>query len=195
MKKNLILAVLLFTTAGLTSCKSKKKDNGVKEKVVEQTFEIVTLPCDEFKSSTKEAFRATQSQSSNDLSFSREKALTLSKQRLASLINTSIKSVTDRYMNEYQDGQSMELKGKFENMTREVVNEKLRDITILCEKTAREKDGRFTTYIAIEVSREGLKNDLSNRLGDKTKLNIDYDKMKFEKIFNEEMDKMANERP
>ena len=55
MKKNLILAVLALATAGLTSCKSKKHDNGVKEKVVEQTFEIVTLPCDEFKTSTKEA--------------------------------------------------------------------------------------------------------------------------------------------
>jgi hypothetical protein len=178
----------------LASCGSKNKA-GVKEKVVDNTFEIINLPCDEFKSSTSTAFRATQSQTSTDLSFSREKALTLAKQRLASLISTTMKSVTDRYANEYQSGNDMELKGKFENMTREIVNQQLNDITILCEKSGKDKDGKYITYIAVEISREGLKNAAENKLADKTKLGIDYDKMKFEKIFNDEMDKMAKDRP
>ncbi len=153
-------------------------------------MEILNLPCDEFKSSTETAFRATQSQKSSDLSLSREKALVVAKQRLAGLVQTKMTSVTDRYVDEYQTSSSLEMKGKFNNITREIISQQLNDIKILCEKTVREKDGNYSTYVAVEMNKDALKTALQNKFSDKTKLSIDYDKMKFEQIYNEEMKKL-----
>jgi uncharacterized protein YcfL len=106
MKKLIYLstAALLLVAA---SCKPKK---GIV--VADESNIIAALPCDEFKSSTETVFRATQSQKSSDLSLSREKALVVAKQRLAGLIETKIKSVTDRYVDEYQTNAGLEMKGK-----------------------------------------------------------------------------------
>jgi hypothetical protein len=175
-------AALLLVAA---SCKSKK---GIV--VANESNIIPALPCDEFKTSTETAFRATQSQKSSDLSLSREKALVMAKQRLAGLIETKIKSVTDRYVDEYQTNAGMEMKGKFNNLTREIINQQLNQVSILCEKTALEKDGTYTSYIAIEMSKDAVKNAMESKLSDKAKLAVDYDKMKFEQIYNEEMKKL-----
>ena len=184
MKKLIYLstAALLLVAA---SCKSKK---GIV--VADESNIIAAIPCDEFKSSTETVFRATQSQKSSDLSLSREKALVVAKQRLAGLIETKIKSVTDRYVDEYQTNAGLEMKGKFNNLTREIINQQLNDVKILCEKTAREKDGTYTSYVAVEMSKDALKTAMENKLSDKAKLAVDYDKMKFEQIYNEEMKKL-----
>jgi hypothetical protein len=176
-------AALLLVAA---SCKSKKgtttdKDSGM---------EVLNLPCDEYRSSTENAFRATQSQKSSDLSLSRETALVVSKQRLAGLVETKVKSVTDRYVDEYQTNSGLEMKGKFNNLTREIINQQLNDVKILCEKTVREKDGSYTTYVAVEMNKDALKTAMESKLSDKAKLAVDYDKMKFEQIYNEEMKKL-----
>jgi hypothetical protein len=175
-------AALLLVAA---SCKSKK---GIV--VANESNIIAALPCDEFKTSTETAFRATQSKKSSDLSLSREKALVMAKQRLAGLIETKIKSVTDRYVDEYQTNAGMEMKGKYNNLTREIINQQLNQVSILCEKTALEKDGTYTSYIAIEMSKDAVKNAMESKLSDKAKLAVDYDKMKFEQIYNEEMKKL-----
>ncbi|MFA9213869.1 MAG: hypothetical protein ACEQSR_08485 [Candidatus Methylacidiphilales bacterium] len=185
MKKFIYVFAAVLVVAAV-SCKSKK---GVV--VADESNIIAALPCDEFKSSTETAFRATQSQKSSDLSLSREKALVMAKQRLAGLIETKIKSVTDRYVDEYQGNNgALEMKGKYNNLTREIINQQLNDIKILCEKTAREKDGTFTSYVAVEMSKDAVKTAMESKLSDKAKLAIDYDKMKFEQIYNEEMKKL-----
>ena len=178
--KKITLAVII-AAAVIIGCQTKKATT---------TGEIINIPCDEFGLSNDKVFRATQLQKSSDLSLSREKALTVTKQRLAGLIETKIKSVTDRYVDEYQTSNALEMKGKFNNLTREVINQQLNDVRVVCEKTAREKDGTFTTYTAIEMNKDALKEAMSKTLSDKAKLNIDYDKMKFEQIYNDEMNKL-----
>jgi hypothetical protein len=178
-------AALLLVAA---SCKSKKGAKTTVDK--ESGMEVLNLPCDEYRSSTETAFRATQSQKSSDLSLSREKALVVTKQRLAGLVETKIKSVTDRYVDEYQTNAGLEMKGKFNNLTREIINQQLNDVKILCEKTVREKDGSFTTFVAVEMNKDALKTAMESKLSDKAKLAVDYDKMKFEQIYNEEMKKL-----
>lgn len=172
----------------VVSCKSKKGAKTTTDK--DSGMEVLNLPCDEYRTSTETAFRATQSQKSSDLSLSREKALVVAKQRLAGLIETKVKSVTDRYVDEYQTNAGLEMKGKYNNLTREIISQQLNDVKILCEKTVREKDGSYSTYVAVEMSKDALKNALDKTLSNKAKLAVDYDKMKFEQIYNEEMKKL-----
>ena len=153
--KKLTLAVII-AAAVIVSCKTKKTTTTDKQ----SGMEIINVPCDEFGLSNDKVFRATQSQKSSDLSLSREKALTVSKQRLAGLIETKIKSVTDRYVDEYQTSNALEMKGKFNNLTREVINQQLNDVRVICEKTAREKDGTYTTFTAVEMNKDALKEEI-----------------------------------
>lgn len=184
----LIISVISFAMV-FSSCKRKKgvsPSKGATE---------LNIPCSNEGRSDKDFFRADNNATSQNMSLSRERALTLAKQRLAGLIETQIKSVTDRYVNEYDVGDRQEFSGKFENLTREVVNQTLRDVAIICEKNFQEQNGRYTTYVAIEVNKETLFNGFDNYISRDEKLRVDYNKQQFERIFNEEMERMANERP
>jgi hypothetical protein len=44
------------------------------------------------------------------------------------------------------------------------------------------------------MKKESLKSEVTKKIGDKEKLGIDYDKMKFEQIYNEEMKKLENSK-
>jgi hypothetical protein len=186
--KKLVYVFAAFLVIAAVSCKSKKGTLTTKDK--DSGMEVLNLPCDEFRTSTEQAFRSTQSQKSSDLSLSREKALVVAKQRLAGLIQTKITSVTDRYVDEYQTNAGLEMKGKFNNLTREIISQQLNDVKILCEKTVKEKDGTYTTYVAVEMNKDALKVAMENKLSDKAKVAVDYDKMKFEQIYNQEMKKL-----
>lgn len=188
LSKSILAIAVIGTALVFTSCKKEKNVGGVGKKPTE-----ITIPCKEEGRSDKNYFRADASASSQDMSLSREKALTASKQRLAGLINTQLKSVTDRYVNETEVGQNSDFEQKFENLTREVVNQTLVDIAITCEKNYQEANGKYTTYIAIEVSKDVMLNGIDKGISKDQKLRVDYDKMKFEQIFNQEMDKLAKE--
>ncbi|MCF8429065.1 MAG: hypothetical protein K9G64_02945 [Bacteroidia bacterium] len=190
--KKLVYVFAAFIVIAAVSCKSKKGTLTTKDK--DSGMEVLNLPCDDFKTSTEQAFRSTQSQKSSDLSLSREKALVVAKQRLAGLVQTKITSVTDRYVDEYQTNAGLEMKGKFNNLTREIISQQLNDVKILCEKTVREKDGSYTTFVAVEMNKDALKVAMENKLSDKAKVAIDYDKMKFEQIYNEEMKKLEENK-
>ncbi len=186
--KTTLIIVLVSFSMVLFSCKGKKQSP------TKNATEL-NIPCSKEGRSDRNFFRADNSSTSQNMSLSREKALTMAKQRVSGLIETQVKSVTDRYVNEYEVGDAMDFSGKFENLTREIVNMTLRDVAIICEKTFQEANGRYTTYVAIEVNKETLFNGFDKYVSRDQKLQVDYDKMKFEQIFNEEMDKLANERP
>lgn len=180
--------VALASLVMLTSCKGKKNTAATPKGATE-----ISIPCSDKGKSDKNYYRADASAKSSDMSLSREKALSAAKARLASLIQTQIKSVTDRYVNETEVGDKSDYEQKFENLTREVVNQTLADITVACEKNFQETDGKYTTYVAVELDKETILNKTHNSVSKDEKLRVDYDKKKFEEIFNQEMEKLANE--
>lgn len=184
-----IAAAISITFIVQSGCKGKEEVSKA-----QGGFKEIDIPCSGPKyRSDKNFFRADNSAISQDMSLSREKALTMAKQRLASIIETQVKSVTDRYVNEREFGQDSEFEQKFENLTREVVNLKMNDIKIICETPGSLGNGKYQTFVAIEIDKETLLNGISNGISKDKKLQIDYDKMKYEQIFNEEMEKMANQ--
>jgi outer membrane lipoprotein-sorting protein len=183
--KNVLLIGFVSTAMIFTSCKKEEKVVKANEGATK-----VSIPCQSEGRSDAEYFRADASAASQDQNLSREKSLGAAKQRLSGLIETKLKSVTDRYVNETEFGEDSQYESKFENLTREVVSQKLLDVAVICEETFKETSGKFTTYTAIEVSKDVMLNGISNTLSKDQKLRVDYDKQKFEQIFNEEMSKM-----
>jgi len=186
--KSIMIIAVLSSVLVLSSCKNKK---GVIKP--EKNDREIIVPCKDEGRSDKNFFRADASATSQDMSLSREKALTQAKQRVAGLINTKIKSITDRYVNETEVGTNSDFEQKFENLTREVINQTLVDIAIICEKNFQEATGKYTTYIAIEISKDVMLNGINKGITKDQKLRVDYDKMKFEQIFNQEMEKLESE--
>lgn len=191
LKKTIGLSSIVIAIAlGGYSCKSKKTVASNSE--VGQILE--DLPCEKSGKSDKKFYRAFSMATSSDLSLSKEKALLLAKQRLVTLIESSTKSVTDRYVNESELGSSSEFEQKFENLTREVANKTISNIVVACEKSSVLPDKKYRSFVAIEVNKDELLNQMNNRISRDAKLQIDYDKKKYEDIFNQEMNKMAEER-
>lgn len=185
-----ITVLTLIVALGFEGCKSKEKVSA--KSAVGQIME--DMPCTKEGKSDRKFFRASSMATSSDLQLSKEKALLLAKQRLVTLIQSTTKSVTDRYINERGFSDVSEVESKFENMTREVADQTLSNIVVACEKSSVMDNGKYNSFIAIEVDRDDIKNGMDRKLSNDKKLQVDYDKKKFEEIFDQEMDKMKEER-
>ncbi|MFN4972553.1 MAG: hypothetical protein ACK45I_02250 [Bacteroidota bacterium] len=175
--------------AGVSSCKSKttiQKETGAKE---------ITVPFStrEYQSD-KEHFRAKGSGNSPDMTTAKKIALQNAKSEMAGLITTTMKKVTEQYTNQRQVGNTQEFSNKFEEMAREVTNQQLVDVRIMDEKLFKEANNTFTYWVAVEANKQTVMNGIDRGIGQNQKLQQDYDKKKFEEIFNSEMDKLAKER-
>jgi len=143
-------------------------------------------------SSNKEFFRAKSSGKSPDMATAKKIALNNAKSEIAGLIKTTIKSLTDNYTNQRSVANAQDFENKFENLTREVVDQQLADISIIGEKVLQQKDNSYEYWVAIEISKEALLNGISNSVSKDQKLQIDYDKKKFGELMDQEMQKLNN---
>ena len=187
----LILSAVLFgaVVLGLTSCKSKKS-------IIQTTGAVeITVPFStkEFQSD-KENFRASSSGNSPDYATAKKIALQNAKSEMAGLIQTTIKKVTDQYTNQRTVGSTQEFSNKFEELAREVTNQTLTDVRVIGEKTTQEKNQTYTHWVALEANKQTIFDGVTKSITGNKKLEQDYDKKKFEEIFNQEMDKLAKEK-
>lgn len=185
--RNIILmaAIASAAIALTTACGGSKKTSALGEKV--------ETPCNDsdYKTNSK-TFRGTGIGTSQDQSTAKTKARLDANRNLAESINVTIKAVTDRYTNEVDVSSASDFERKFEDLTRQVVNQEMNNVAVVCQEM-RLKDGKYTCYMATEVDKDALLNNIRNTISNDSKLRVDYDKQKFEKIFNEEMRKLQQE--
>ena len=190
MKKfNLLLSITIMLLVAFTGCKSK-------EKVAkpEKGETLVTSYCAGEKSfmSDKDFFRSSAVGESMDQSVSKKKAMSNAKAELSGLIQTTMKGVTDNYVKSSGFNNVEGLEVKFEGNTREVINQNLSNVKVVCEKQTKTAEGNYKTYICLEVSATDIVKGVGSKLSADKELKIDYDYEKFKKTFDEEMKKMEN---
>ncbi len=173
---------LILASVGCGGPKKVENQKGVEE--IE-----VPLSGREYQSN-KEFYRAKSSGISPDMATAKKIALNNAKSEIAGLISSKIKTVTDNYTNQRSTAAAQDFENKFESMTREVVNQQLVDVAIIGEKILK-KGTSYEYWLAIEVSKQSILDGISNTVSKDQKLQIDYDKKKFEEIYNSEMEKMA----
>ena len=155
----------------------------------------ISVPFSENKyRSDKDFFRAKSIGKSMDLVTAKKVAVMNAKAELAGTIKSTMKAVTDQYTNSRTVGNNEEFENKFEQITRDVVNETLVDVRIMDEKIFKEIDNKYSYWVAIETSKQSVLGSMNNKISKNKKLQLDYDKMKFEKVFNSEMEKLAKEQ-
>ena len=187
MKRITYSTLMLVALGGvfLDACKSKEKTpKGETE---------VNVPCsgpDFF--TTSKFFRANSIGESQDQVTSKKKALANARAELAASIQTTVKAVTDNYTNSREMNNKEQVEERFEQLNREIVDQKLTGLKTICEKLMKTDNATYKTYIAIELSAEELVATYNERLSKDDRLKIDYDYEKFKDTFEKEMEKMGN---
>jgi hypothetical protein len=189
MKTNRIILIGFTAIVSFASCKHTKKLQKVTK------AQEITVPFSENKyKSDKDFFRAKQSGKSPDLATAKKIALQNAKAELAGNIQSLVKRVTDQYTNQRTVGNKQDFENKFEELSREVVDQTLTDVKIMDEKIFKETDGSYTYWAAVEDSKQSILDGVDNKISKNASLKLDYDKKKFEDIFNSEMDKMSKDQ-
>jgi hypothetical protein len=191
MKTSHLLLIPAVAVLALAGCKSKKKATPVAKETgaVEITVPFSTK---EYRSDENN-FRAKQVGKSPDISTAKKIAFQNAKSEMAGNINSVVKRVTDQYTNQRTVGNTQEFENKFEELAREVVNLEMSNVKEIGEKIYKEPDGGYSYWIAIEADKKEVFDKLDARISSDAKLKLDYDKQKFQQIFDSEMKKMADE--
>jgi hypothetical protein len=187
MKTLKIYSLALFAMAAIVISGCSKKS-----KLPKGETEI-NIPCSgsDYFTNTK-FFRANSLGESMDLVAAKKKALSNARGELAASIQTTVKGVTDNYLNSREMNNKEEVEERFEQLNREIVNQRLEGIKTICEKQVKTADGTYKTYIAIELSADDLVSSYNERLSKDDRLKIDYDYEKFKETFDKEMEKFSN---
>ena len=163
------------------------------QKAQEDTEVIVPCSGPEYMTSA-EYFRANAMGLSNSMEIASQKAMTAARAKLAAAIQTTVKTVTDNYASSYEVNQQEEARGRFQSLTREVVNQKLNGVRVICQKTMKSPDGQYKCYVAVELAGNEIAQAMNNRISNDEKLRTDFEYEKFKKVFDEEMKKEAAEQ-
>lgn len=187
MKSVLKFSIILLIGIGLQACKSGQKITKATDSVE------VEIPFSDSKYQTdKSNFRAVQSGTSPDMSTAKKIALVNAKSELAGNIHTLVKTVTDNYTNQRTFSNKQEFENKFEELSRQTTNQLLTNVIPIDEKMLKNSDGKYTCWIAVEMSKDEILKNLTDQISKESKLQIDFDKNQYEKIFNQEMEKFKS---
>ncbi len=191
MKTIKLLAIPALAIIISTGCKSKKAVSVAKQ---EGLIEITTPFDSKEYRSDEENFRSKQSGKSPDLATAKKIAYQNSRAEMASNINAIVKRVTDQYTNQRTIGNKQEFDNKFEELSREVVNLEMSNVKELGQKTFQDpSDKSYIVWIALEANKKSVFDKIDAKVSSNDKLRQDYDKKKFQEIFDAEMKKLSDE--
>jgi len=135
-------------------------------------------------------FRATATGESLSRETSKKMSRSNAESRLARSISATLSIVTDNYVNSTNFNNKEEVTETFNDMARTVVEQELRGAIIICEKLTQKSDGNFVSYIAIELSGEGIAQAYNERLSKDERIMAEYNYENFKETFEAEMNKL-----
>ena len=177
MKRTLIGAIALLLAAGAVSCSSSKKASGpaAPAGMVE---EAIPLSGAQYRSNA-EYYRAVQNGVSTERSTAQKIAMQNCRQDLAAAIQADVK---------HQDtGVAAEHKSQYQELAYTAVGQQLRDVQVVEEKMFRQDNGSFRYYVCMQLPKAALEAAIEDAIAKDAKLNLEFDRAQFKKIFEEQM--------
>ena len=177
MKRTLIGAIALLLAAGAVSCSSSKKASGpaAPAGMVE---EAIPLSGAQYRSNA-EYYRAVQ----NGVSTAQKIAMQNCRQDLAAAIQADVKLVIENYVKNQDTGVAAEHKSQYQELAYTAVGQQLRDVQVVEEKMFRQDNGSFRYYVCMQLPKAALEDAIAKD----AKLNLEFDRAQFKKIFEEQM--------
>jgi len=187
MRKNLFVSLLICSfLLGFSHCQAQQKKLAKAGKI--------TILCDgpEYRSD-RNHLRVSDFAESPRLDIAQDMALSRAKAKMAGLIETTVRSVTESYLQEYLSAADAEVRSHFEQLTLTVTNQTLTGISILCQEVDRpDKKGPYRYFVAIELPGTRLLEETDKAMLEDARLKINYDYETFKKTFEKEMEKIEN---
>ena len=187
----------LVIAALATGCGSKAPQSSVKRSEIELPFAN--------HRSDKEAFRGVGTGKSPDRGFAMEQAKLDARTSIAQEVETGVKSAIERYREQYNsidDTIGTSYGTKMEELTLNLVDQTLSNTRVEDQKVYELNDGNKLLYevnVAMTLRRDDFMNalegaiDQNNTMSDDTKVHIEYDRQKFRKVFEQEMEQLRKE--
>lgn len=145
------------------SCSSSK----VATVVVETPFSDSTFLSDDTH------YRYVQSATNANKTMSEKFAMINAKTGLASLVSSHVSAITEHYISSSTFNGQEELTERFREVMNTVVQQELRGVIVLGQETHTDDNGLYTTWVAVEVPQQQVKEQLKESLISNTDLNID----------------------
>lgn len=140
--------------------------------------------------SNKDYFRAVNSGVSPDMTAARKIAMLNARTELAGTVSSTIKAVSEQYLQNTTISDRQEFAAKFEETSRNVVNQEIQNVVVMDEKVFKSKEGKYTYWIVLEMPKEQISKSVENAITKDEKLAVEFDKFLFQKTFDAEMAKM-----
>jgi len=192
MKKVTLFLLPITASLIIVSCKSKKPVSIAKQ---EGQIEILTPFESKEYQTDAENFRAVESGRSPDLSTAKQIATQNARSLMAANVNAKVKKVASNFTKQQTVGNPQEFANDFTSQSLEVVNEELSNTHQIGQKTFQDpSDKSYTVWIALEANKKSIFEKLDSKISADKKLKLDYDKQKFQQIFEAEMKELAEER-
>ena len=67
-----------------------------------------------------------------------------------------MRRVADAYISETGNGEASDIGDKFESLSREVINQDIADLRVIGDDTFIDKEGRYTSYVALEAKKKSM---------------------------------------
>ena len=90
-------------------------------------------------------------------------------------------------MKNQDTGISAEHKSQYQELAYTAVNQQLRDVQIVEEKMFRQDNGSMRYYVCMQLPKAALEAAVEDAIAKDAKLNLEFDRAQFKKIFEEQM--------
>ncbi len=190
MKRNFtFLAAVVLGVILISSCSKKTQvnvGNSKKLTAIEEPFSGA-----EYRTN-KDYFRAVGEGVSDDRTVAKRIAELNAKQAIASQIQTVVRSVGEQYLQNTGLAGDSEAASSFEEVTRTVIDEVLRNIEIVDQQGYQDERGQYIYYSAMQMSKKDAGGELGSRISEDERLRIKFDQERFREIYEKELEEFSN---
>ncbi len=148
----------------------------------------ITVPCTEYSYDDNENFRALGTGMAVNLQGARTAAYESAKAMLAQRFGGKMRSVSELYTRSVAVGNAEEVAQILESDMQMVVDRLVGDSKKTCERTTKDNAGNFNVFIAIQVSKREMKEQIIESAAKNSRLGVEQHREDFRKIFEKEFE-------
>lgn len=132
-------------------------------------------------------YRATQSGRSTNISMAQKVAYQNCRQQLAAAIQADVKAVIENYAKNTETALTLEAAAQYQELAYTVIDQKMKDVGTVDEKTFRKSDGSYEYYVCLEMAKKPLEDAIVKSLENEAELKLQFDREQFKKVYQEQM--------
>ncbi len=186
MKKMIFCMMIAFAATSISCGSSKQVTETPAPTPSGMVEEVIPLSGPEYRGNA-EYYRAVQNGLSKERSMAQKIAMQNCRQELAAAVQAEVQAVIEAYAKNQNTGVTSEHKNQYQELAYSVINQKLTDVQVVGEKLYRESNGEFRYYVCLQIPKKAIAEAVEEKLANDAKLNLEFDREQFKKIFQEKM--------